>query len=79
LTYVAEFDIDANLHPDIIPRGCEVRQARQSCLCVPNAKGEKVQLTACLARFLLNREFGTSNDVALSRRVGARGQPQRPL
>ena len=46
-------DIDASLSTDIIPRGCELRQSRQACLGVPNARGSKV------------REFGTSNDVAL--------------
>ena len=38
---VQDFDIDANFRTDIIPRGCEVRQAWQTRLSVPNTKGSE--------------------------------------
>ena len=37
----SEFDIDVIFRTDIIPRGCEVRQAWQNRLSVPNAKGSE--------------------------------------
>jgi hypothetical protein len=39
--YIKKFDIDATFAADIIPRGCEVRQAWQSRLGVLNAKYQK--------------------------------------
>ena len=36
-----KFDIDAIFRTDIIPRGCEVRQAWQTRISVPNAKGSE--------------------------------------
>ena len=36
---VEKTDIDASFATDIIPRGCEVRQAWQNRWSVPNAKG----------------------------------------
>jgi hypothetical protein len=56
----AKFDIDARFATDIIPRGWEVRQDRQSCWIVPNAKNDSY---CGFSQFLIAREFGTSQRV----------------